>query len=271
VNVPEMLDVAWSRFRPVGLEELNASAALAQRVDTKYLVPVAVLTEVLERLRPTHACLAIEGRRQFRYSSRYVDSPGLGCYHDHRRGVRKRWKARTRVYEDSGQARFEVKLKDGRGMTVKHALPLDPDAAGGDLTPQMLTFLEAVLRQGYARPVPAGLATTLTVGYRRSTLTQPGEQNRMTVDSDLQMTASASRAQLRSDLALVETKSLSGRSAADQALRAAGVRPCSVSKYCAGMAMLHPALPNHPWRQLLDQHFLSTTRVPSGTGQELAA
>jgi hypothetical protein len=135
----------------------------------------------------------------------------------------------------------------------------------------MHSFLAEVLRQGYGRQVPAGLAPTLTVRYRRSTLTELGEQNRMTVDCDLQMTTSAGRALLRPDVALVETKSLSGRSAADQALRAAGVRPCSVSKYCAGLAMLDPALPDHPWRQLLNQHFISTTRVPSGTRQELAA
>jgi hypothetical protein len=271
VNALEVLQAASSRFRPVGLEELNASAALEKRVDTKYLVPAAVLAGLLERLRPTHAWLDIEGRRDFRYSSRYVDSPELGCYHDHRRGVRKRWKARTRVYEDSGQARWEVKLKDGRGMTVKHALPLDRTAAGEGLTPQMHSFLAEVLRQGYGRQVPAGLATTLTVSYRRSTLTQLGEQTRMTVDSDLQMTTSAGRALLRPDLALVETKSLSGRSAADRALRAAGVRPCSVSKYCAGLALLDPALPNHPWRRLLDRHFLPTTSLPSRTGKELAA
>jgi hypothetical protein len=271
MNAAEVLEGEWSRFRPVGLEELDASASLATRVDTKYLVPVVVLARLLEQLRPTHAVLAIEGRREFRYTSRYVDSPELGCYHDHRRGVRKRWKARTRLYEDSGQARWEVKLKDGRGMTVKHALPLGRDAAEGALTPQMRTFLAEVLRQGYGRAVPGGLTTTLAVGYRRSTLTHLGEENRVTVDSDLQMTAGGGRALLRPDRVLVETKSLSGRSAADQALRAAGVRPCSVSKYCAGLALLDPALPNHPWRRLLDRHFLSTTSLPSRTGKELAA
>src|SRR4051812_5978507 len=105
-----MLAPVWSRFRPVDLARLDASAALAHRVDTKYLVPVGVLARVLEQLRPTHACPDIDGRREFRYTSRYVDTPDLACYHDHRRAVRKRWKARTRVYEDSGQVRWEVKL-----------------------------------------------------------------------------------------------------------------------------------------------------------------
>lgn len=260
---------AWSRFRPVNLDRLNAGASLAHRVDTKYLVPVAVLAGVLEQLRPTHACLDIEGLRSFRYTSSYVDSPELTCYHDHRRAVRKRWKARTRVYEDSGQARWEVKLKDGRGMTVKHALPLAEDA--DDVTPQMRSFLAEVLRRDYQLAAPDELTTTLTVTYRRSTLTQLGKENRMTVDSELQMISSNGHALLRPGMVLVETKSPSGRSAADHALRASGARPSSVSKYCAGMALLDPALPNHPWRQLLRRNFASPTTVLASTGQELAA
>jgi hypothetical protein len=93
----------------------------------------------------------------------------------------------------------------------------------------------------------------------------------MTVDSDLQMTSSSGRALLRPDLVLVETKSPSGRSTADQALRAVGARPCSVSKYCTGMALLDPTLPNHPWRQLLRRSFISTRNMGSDADQELAA
>ena len=143
MTASEMLAGAWSRFRPVDLAELDAAAALAHRTDTKYLVRATVLAEVLMQLQPTHACLTIDGRQSFQYTTSYVDSPELTCYHDHRRGVRRRWKARTRVYEDSGQARWEVKLKDGRGMTVKHALPL-PAAVDGHLTQQMRSFLDEV-------------------------------------------------------------------------------------------------------------------------------
>lgn len=270
MNGADTLEVARSRFRPVELAQLDAAAALTHRVDTKYLVPVTVLAGVLEQLLPTHACLAIDGHRSFQYSSSYVDSPELTCYHDHRRGVRKRWKARTRIYRDSGQARWEVKLKDGRGMTVKHALPL-PDRADGDLTRQMRSFLADVLRRDYRRSAPVELNPTLTVDYRRTTLTHLGEENRMTVDSDLQMTSGSRSARLRTDLVLVETKTPSRRSAADQALRAAGVRPCSVSKYCAGMALLDPTLPDHPWRRLLSRNFVPTAPGRPVSTQELAA
>ncbi len=270
MTASELLAEAWTRFLPVDLAELDAAAALAHRVDTKYLLPATVLAEVLTQLQPAHACLTIDGRRSFQYTTSYVDSPKLTCYHDHRRDVRKRWKARTRLYEDSGQARWEVKLKDGRGMTVKHALPL-PAGVDGHLTLQMRSFLDEVLRRDYQLRAPDELATTLRVGYRRTTLTELGQQNRMTVDSELRMTSSRGQAQLHPDLVLVETKSLSGRSAADHALRAAGARPSSVSKYCAGIALLDAHLPNHPWRQLLRRHFATTTALPSRSTKELAA
>lgn len=271
MSAAELVAAEWLRFAPVDLAELNGAAALAHRVDTKYLVRATLLADVLDQLRPTHACLDIDGQRSFPYRSRYVDSPELGCYHDHRRGVRRRWKARTRTYLDSGVTRWEVKLKDGRGMTIKRALPL-PDHADdqGRLAPEMRRFLTDVLDEDYGLPAPADLRTTLTVGYRRSTLTERGEENRITVDTALQMTAGDGQAHLRPDLVLVETKSPAGRSAADRALRAAGVRPASVSKYCAGLALLHPALPDHPWRRLLRHHFV-TTPVLSHRGQELAA
>ena len=155
-------------------------------------------------------------------------------------------------------------------MTVKHALPL-PAGVDGHLTQQMRSFLEEVLRRHYELPAPAELAPTLRVGYRRATLTQLGRENRMTVDSNLQMTSRGGHALLHPDLVLVETKSLSGRSAADRALRAAGARPSSVSKYCAGIALLDASLPKHPWRRLLRRHFATTTALRSGAGKELAA
>jgi len=271
MTIPEMLEASFAGFSAVDLAGLNAAAALTQRVDTKYLLPVSVLEEVLHQLRSSHRCLEIESRRSFRYSSSYVDSPELTCFHDHRREVRKRWKARTRVYEDSGQARWEVKLKDGRGLTVKRALQL-PDGPPTRVTHDMLTFLDEVLRNAYEFLAPAGLSPSLTVNYRRSTLTDLSQGTRMTIDYDLSMVSPAGAAMLRPDLVLVETKSLTGRSRADAILRAAGARSCSISKYCAGMALLNPALPQHSWRQQLRRSFVSTAAVPSSQRHpELAA
>jgi hypothetical protein len=55
---------------------------------------------------------------------------------------------------------------------------------------------------------------------------------------------------------LVESKSSGhGGSAVDRFLRELGVRPASVSKYCVGIAALHPDLPSNPWHQTLRRYF----------------
>ena len=33
------------------------------------------------------------------------------------------------------------------------------------------------------------------------------------------------------------------------------MRPASVSKYCVGVAALHPELPSNPWHQTLRRYF----------------
>jgi hypothetical protein len=54
---------------------------------------------------------------------------------------------------------------------------------------------------------------------------------------------------------LVETKSGLHGSPADRLLRELGVRLASVSKYCIGVAALHPELPSNPWHPTLRRYF----------------
>ena len=70
------------RFEPIGLEALDAQAALQQRVDQKYLVAPADLEPLLERLLPGFVALEIDGRRQSLYESTYFDTPGLRFLED---------------------------------------------------------------------------------------------------------------------------------------------------------------------------------------------
>src|SRR5205814_1442908 len=67
--------------------------------------------ELLEQLRDDHDVLEIDGRRWFEYRSVYFDTPDLCCFWDHVHGRLPRFKARTRLYRDTGSCVFEVKLK----------------------------------------------------------------------------------------------------------------------------------------------------------------
>jgi hypothetical protein len=244
---------------PIGLPELDSAAALQHRVDTKYLIDLDQLDRIADRLTATHRRLVIDDRSAFDYHSSYLDTPALTCFHAHRQGRRLRFKARTRSY-DTGLCRFEIKLKDSRGSTDKHALTIAADEFG-TLPGRAPGFLTEVLARRYGATAPAGLAPRLLVRHHRHTLADRAEACRVTLDTELIFTTApsfstgAATARLRDGLVLVETKSLRGRGLADELLRRAGIRPVSVSKYCIGMALLDPALPEQPWRRLLQGYF----------------
>jgi VTC domain len=113
-----------AEFEPVSLSELDERASPLRRVDNKYAVEREQFARLLERLREHHQVLEIDGRRMFRYRSTYFDTPDLRCYVDHVEDRQPRFKARTRLYVDSENCVFEVKLKGEDG-----AVDLRPERA----------------------------------------------------------------------------------------------------------------------------------------------
>lgn len=238
----------------IGLDSLEG-ADLPRRVDHKYLLTLDRLQGIAGHLCASHRLLTVDGLVAFSYRSAYFDTPAFTCYRAHQQNRRLRWKARTRLYADSGLCRFEVKLKTGRGDTDKHAIVIGSDEFA-HLPAQGHELLGKVLAERYRLDPPQGLAPTLTVSHTRTTLVAQDGNARVTLDTDLTFAAaSRSTARLREGLVLIETKSLDGRSRADRLLLATGVRPVSVSKYCAGVALTHPDQPAQPWRPLIQRHF----------------
>jgi VTC domain len=237
---------------PVNLERVLSVAQLTTRVELKYLVPLAGLPAFLQRLPAQLAVLDIGGRRIFDYESVYFDTEDLALYHHHVQGRRNRYKARVRSYCDSGDAMFEVKFKGRRGQTVKERLPYDYRRRG-ELTPEGSEFLDTVIAQAYGfKPPP--LRPTLTTAYRRATLVDVDRASRLTIDVSLGWfdRRSSHRAE---HLALIESKSLAGPGPADALLRSMGRRPVRISKYCLGVALLHPDTAANPWNRLLTRQF----------------
>lgn len=244
---------------PVSLAELNERAELLARFDRSYLVPTAVFLRLAERLtdprRPggPFRALTIGGRRTFRYHSVYYDTPGLRTFHDHRQGRRLRFKIRERVYEDSGERQFEIKLKGRRGDTVKHRRPLT--GADTPLGPGHRAFLADTLARAYGIGSPTALAPSLGTGYLRTTLVADGE--RITCDAALVCDDLRTGRTVRCDagLVLVETKTTGHLTDADRLLHSWGMRPAIFTKYCGALAALRPALPANRWRRAARRAF----------------
>lgn len=244
---------AVGHLAPIGLAELDARAALQVRVDTKFIVFPAVLDRLLTEVGDTMEVLDIEGRRQFGYDSTYFDSPTWRTYRDHLQQRRRRFKVRTRTYVDSSICMFEVKLEGARGTTAKHRTP-HPLESAHHLTQGARTRLDHILAQESITPAGELLAAT-TTAYRRVTLTGAHRPFRVTVDAGLVCTSPRGTVRGLDDRVLLEIKTPTERDPVLRVLQRLGARPVSVSKYCAGVALLNPELPRAPWAGTLRRHF----------------
>jgi hypothetical protein len=243
----------------IGLEELAARAELLTRVDRKYVLAAADLPALLGRLPAGARVLQVGGRRRFGYRSDYLDTPGLDAYLGAARRRRRRFKVRIRTYLDSGDRFAEVKTRGPRGVTVKHRIPYA--GAADRLDPSARRHTDAVLGGAGVRCDSAALGPALTTTYERSTLYLPGSGTRLTIDAGLRWALPDGTALELPDRVVVETKAPLAAAEADRLLWRLGHRPCSMSKYGAGLAALRPELPANRWRPVLHRHVLAHLNV----------
>jgi hypothetical protein len=241
-------------LRPISLDDLVESAELLTRVDRKYFVPAEKFRLLIGELSTTFRVLEIDGQRTFDYESVYFDTPDLLTYRAHLQRRRRRFKARTRTYIDSGLCMFEVKTVGHRGNTVKDRIkhPVNDRAV---LTDEAHTFLAHTLHRAYGQPVPVGLQPMLINLYRRTTFASSVEGSRLTCDVSLSCHTDRASINDAGTHVLVESKSTNGAGEADRMLRRLGIRPTSISKYCVGIAALHTEVPTNPWRATLARYF----------------
>ena len=256
----------------IGLAEVMAGAPALTRVDRKYVLPHATVAALLTGLDDDWRVLAVDGRRATHYSSTYLDTPDLRSVREHVQGRRRRWKARTRLYVEDGLRRVEVKVRDGRGRTVKTQAEsaagpgvgrgtgpgTGPGTAAGTLPGPDRDFVVRALASHGLAVDAATLGPTATVTYARTTLVHLGEQPmRLTVDADLRCTLAGRELWLDAGHVVVETKGDLRPGEPDRLLRDLGRRPRPFSKYAAAGALLRTDIPDNDVRRLLG-HVLHT-------------
>lgn len=227
---PDLRD-ALEAFAPVEASLLGGRALL-RRADTKYLLRAEALAPVLRALAPRHGVLLAGGARIAAYESLYFDDPELRGYHDHVRGRAPRHKVRTRHYPERGVSFVEVKRKTSGGRTEKERRP-HPFGEPA-LSDEEVAWALGIT--GWAGPVLLPQAWTR---FRRITLLGLDSSERVTLDLDLRLQRAPSTRRLEG-LVIAEVKQprLDPRSPAIVALRRAGARRRSVSKYALAMGML---------------------------------
>lgn len=260
------LDDALRSLSAVGLDDVLARADLQRRVDRKYLVPVQSVTTLVAALASTHRVLEVGDRRTTTYRSTYLDSADLRCCRDHLQGRRLRWKTRQRLYVEDRLCRLEVKVRTGRGDTLKHTLTLAAEQYGV-VDDDTRALVRQLLGDSGREGADAGLRPTLEVGYTRATLVDLDQGTRVTLDRGMVATplhgdGEAMRVGtvvLDPRFVIVETKGHARAAHVDRLLLAAGCRPTSLSKYATSAALLAPGIPDNPVRHHHGRHLHLTS------------
>ena len=236
------IDHALNRFSAISLEQLNAKAAMLERLDNKYIVNAEIFKEFLAQTSKSFDILELAGTRSFRYETLYFDTPELSCFHDHQRGRRKRCKVRVRDYCDTNQAYLEIKLKDKRGSTVKKRMKCSRGSTTG-LDEAQKCFIGYCYRDLYDEPLAMIFSPALNMAYQRMTLVAQAGGERLTIDNGLTFWAGQNKSAISDGQFVIETKSRNGNGLADQVLRGLHQHPLNrCSKYCIGMALTTPDL-----------------------------
>ena len=243
-----------SRLGTVGLDALVDQAALMERTDRKYIVPVSTARALVDAIAETHRVLTIDGRRHTSYQSLYFDTIDLLSVQAHIQRRRRRWKVRSRLYVEDGLCRIEVKTKDNNGATIK-AMGTSHPSRFGTLVGVDRQFVKHHLA-GYADTDVSTLVPAAEIDYARATLADLDSGTRVTIDWNLSTRTHMGAARLDSGHVVVETKGPGGSSRADQVLSEFRVRPQRFSKYVAAASTTTPRIPDNDFRRLLTRGVL---------------
>lgn len=226
-----MKQIDLTSFSPITLAEMD-EVKLMKRVDTKFIVHVEELPDILNQLTNDYRVLEIDNNRLMTYDSLYYDTENLDFYFDHHNSIAHRIKIRKRNYVESALTFLEIKQKDNKGVTRKTRRIIPTHEEG--LTKDHINFIEQTT------DLNLPIQHTISNRFNRFTLVGNQKNERVTVDTNLAYDGEI----FNEKLAIIELKQarLDRSSSLFQALREKGIHPYSISKYCIGMAVTNPTL-----------------------------
>jgi hypothetical protein len=219
--VEDNCTVTLARFRSHNLEE-QTQVNLADRTDSKYLLPIRALTRFLEALGDEHTVLESSDQRIFTYENTYFDTPGWDLYLNHHNGRLSRHKWRFRRYRETDIAYLEYKLKTNKLRTVKSRVSTRDTES-----------LASLQKQIPEHP-------SLYVNYRRMTFWNRASDERLTIDFDLHFQRPEQQAFAQLPNVFIAELKREGKPYGSTFVRRAkdfGFTPLSFSKYCVGVCM----------------------------------
>jgi hypothetical protein len=231
------------RFEPISLQEMDG-VRLMNRTDTKFMIGIKQLEQLLLSLDANYRVLEVEGARINRYKTLYFDTPDFLCYRQHHSGKRNRFKVRKREYVESHISYLEYKEKTNKGRTIKSRIKLGE--IDDTLNDRENAFIDERTHRHFT------YEPKLWNSFGRITLVDTVAGERLTIDTDIAFEMADSLAGIP-ELVIIEVKrdENSGASEVLRQLKHQLVRPESMSKYCLGVALLYPEMKSNNFKQKL--------------------
>lgn len=210
--------------------------ALQKRVDTKFILRLDTLRNILANLTDDYALVRAGAEPVGQYKTLYFDTEEFSLVQEHHRGRRPRYKVRIRHYLDRHLTYLEVKKKNNANTTIKARRPITFQEE--NLNTEDFAFVDEHM-PGTAHSLQPSLRTD----FGRITLVGRNTMERATFDVDLQFDRNNNHEGLpRLVIAEIKQDRFRARTPLMMAFRRHGVRPQSISKYCTAALMLCPNL-----------------------------
>jgi len=222
-------------MQEISLKEMEC-VRLMNRMDTKFMLPVHGLNELLGKVAPEYDILVIDGIRIASYKTIYYDTPSLRFFHEHVNGKLNRYKIRVRSYLDSDLHFLEIKQKLNTGKVRKNRIQIKNISSDFDQ--------EAVnLVKQYTSDDLLLLFVSLTDAFQRITLVNKSRTERVTIDFDLSFQKPGENERIAlPHLGIIEIKQDKAfLSTMGEALMTARIKKSGISKYCLGISITDPS------------------------------
>ncbi|MCI2285819.1 polyphosphate polymerase domain-containing protein [Colwellia sp. MSW7] len=237
VNCQSIND-ALRLFTSYGLSDLK-NANLMNRVDSKFVLPITFLPDLLLQLKQYYSVLEINNNRISSYHNQYFDTPDMSLYQDHHNGKLNRYKVRRRRYIDTDTEFLEVKLKNNKKRTIKNRMKLT-----GEETEyaRCVNFINEQIQVDIDDLDLSNLDINQQGGYQRIALANEAQAERLTLDFDLWYENRRGNNKVKLPgffIAELKQQKISKRSPFYQLMSANNIFPTTFSKYCIGCALLY--------------------------------
>jgi hypothetical protein len=229
---PEIKEILDS-FVPFDLDEMG-NARLMDRIDTKYVLSVRRIPDLLTLMDGQYRILEINSMRIFPYLTTYLDSDDYIFFNQHVTGKLERNKVRYRKYETTGKTFLEIKKRTNKYRTIKWRIRDNLPENG--LNDRAIEFIQEHLPYD-----PLVLGQVLKNSFNRITFAGLDFTERITIDLNLSYSEPYGTVAGIPFLAVVEQKKkgMSLGTPFNTLIKKLSVHPTGFSKYCMGTALLY--------------------------------